>query len=234
MTTHAPRSLVFVTYLDTPQEAARAPALRQAVRSRALRSRHEAARLSSSGQIPTPKSHEDHGDQRSHMHRFRLGSNSASAKDRKSTSLERDLEEETAEEEIDGAVTRRESPPRAKLLQQPPQSSFLMSLGPHVGQLMNYCKSGSPVDGWYQWFISNPAIAQASLAFISLNRDLDGGNGISAITLQHKHAAIKLAHDMLAKRMMDTFEVLVGIVAILLTVEVRQTISPLDRFHIDE
>ncbi|KAK3116062.1 hypothetical protein LTR53_003952 [Teratosphaeriaceae sp. CCFEE 6253] len=137
-------ALVFVTYLKTPQEEAKNPATQKLVRSRALRARHEATRLSSD-RAKEPEEHRYH---------FR---------------------------------------PRS------------VTLGAEAG--------------WFSFFASDAAIAQASLAFISLNRDLAGGRSASKTTLLCKAKAIQMTHQMLAKRAVDMLEVLVGAVSLLLTME---------------
>lgn len=74
--------------------------------------------------------------------------------------------------------------------------------------------------GWFAYFMSESVIAQASLAFVSLNRDLDKGERPSAATLQYKAAAIREAHQMLEQGASDATETLAGTVAMLLTMEV--------------
>ncbi|KAK5117858.1 hypothetical protein LTR85_008632 [Meristemomyces frigidus] len=212
-------AFAFVTYLgSSPQRVARDPRLRVVVRSRATSAYHKAVLQ------PPPKATRQGQDddqptsQRNLMGRFRL---------------------RTAPKAKTKGVIRQAQPVKPVVQHLPVLDPFVSSLGPSAWHLLHYCRfppeamglrysfrqksmSISGKKDWFAFFISDTATAHATLAFISLNEDLQRGGGTSATTLHHKSAAIRLARERIlskgpAGRGLDE---VIGTVATLLITEV--------------
>lgn len=77
---------------------------------------------------------------------------------------------------------------------------------------------------WFAFAMTDAAIAHATLALVSLDRDLTLGIATSAVTLHHRTAAMHHAQDLIRKDSQDKLYVLAGTVAILTSGEVSATL----------